>query len=83
MSEDRATYQEQKIKIIEVHIWSNGNISFFTDDKSQIEGSEGCLFDQKTIETINKYCDKNTKFSFGKIGSLENMVDMDLRWWFE
>lgn len=82
MSEDREIYQERKIKIKEVHIWSNGNVSFFTDGKSQIEGNKGCLLDQKTIEIINKYCDKNTKISFGKVGSLEDMVDMDLKWWF-
>ena len=82
MSENRAIYQERKIKITEVHIWSNGNVSFFTDDKSQIEGNRGCLLDPKTIEIINECCDKNTKFSFGKVGSLENMVDMDLEWWF-
>ena len=82
MSEDREIYQERKTKIIEVHIWSNGNVSFFTDDKSQIEGNKGCLFDQKTIEIINKYCDENTKFSFGKVGSHENMIGMDMRWWF-
>lgn len=81
MSEDRAIYGEQK-KIEEVYIWSNGNVSFFTSDKSQIEENRGCFFDQRIIKIINKYCDKNTKFSFGKVGSSEDMIDMDLKWWF-
>jgi len=82
MSENGVVYQERKTKIIEVHIWSNGNVSFFTDDKSQIEGNRGCILNAETIMILNNFCDENTKFSFGKVGSLENMIDMDLKWWF-
>ena len=67
------------MKIKEVHIWSNGNVSTFTDDKKHFKGF---ILNPEVIEVLNKLCDENTKFSFGVIGS-EKMIDMNLGWWYE
>ena len=68
------------MKIKEVHIWSNGNVSTFTDDKKHFKGF---ILNPEVIDILNKCCDENTKFSFGIVGSFENMIDMPLGWWFK
>ena len=70
------------MRIKEVHIWSNGNVKSFTDDKSYLKECNGFIMNENLIKTLNKYCDKNTEFSFGVIGE-EKMLSMDLRWWFK
>ena len=69
-------------KIKNIMIWQNGNVAVTTFDKSRIPECNGCIFDPKVVENINKNCCDETKVSFGN-GILGKVTTMDLSWWFK